>query len=147
MIKKIGSGIVTLAIIGFAIYSRIPTYHQFDEGFFELGPDEYNYYEIESESDSPVKIELAESSGEKTFDAYLLTSDEYQILDAWMETDDIEQPNVNYIQQWESVSEVNHADIPMGTGVFYLVVDNSILGKDYEEDKELLVSYNLYEKY
>ena len=40
---------------------KIPTYHAFTEGDFELGPNEFNYLEVESESASPIRVELTRS--------------------------------------------------------------------------------------
>lgn len=98
-----------------------------------------------SEQSSPIKIELSEQSGTKTFDAFLMTESAYQQLEVWMQSDSLEQPQISYIRSWENVTKVDQTDIMIDKGMFYLIVDNSILGHPNVEGQTLSVDYKLSE--
>ncbi len=145
--KRVSSLIATLVFFGFGVYLGIPRYREFDQGVFSMNDNEYYYYELVSEGDAPLKVELEESSGSRTFDAYLMDETQFQVVEEWMASDDIEQPEVNYMEQWENVSQVTQEAIIIPEGTFYLVVDNTELGQVYEAGQGIDVNYKFSEKY
>ncbi len=143
--RKIFSSLVTLAFIGFAIYSRIPSYTEFTSGEMDAGPNEYSYFEITSESQSPIKV-VMNSQSTVPYDAYLLTEAEMQKVNAWMESDEEAQPNINFMAKWEQVTSISQEDIIMPKGTFYLFIDNTSFGSDVISEEPVIVDYTLYEK-
>lgn len=140
-------GVLIVLGIGYGLYSSGESYHEFDSGVIEVQEDGYSEYQIVSEQSSPIKIELSEQSGTKTFDAFLMTESAYQQLEVWMQSDSLEQPQISYIRSWENVTKVDQTDIMIDKGMFYLIVDNSILGHPNVEGQTLSVDYKLSEKY
>ncbi|MDB4679669.1 MAG: hypothetical protein P8M30_16150 [Planctomycetaceae bacterium] len=144
---KNGIRVVLIALgIGYGVYSSGESYHEFDSGVFDVEASGYSGYEIESEFSSPIHIELSESSGAK-FDAYLMNQTEYQKLEAWMQSDSLEQPQINYMSSWENVSKIDQSDIMIDKGMFYLFIDNTLLGTPEVEGQTLSVNFTLSEKY
>lgn len=72
---------------------------------------------------------------------------EYQKLEAWMQSDSLEQPQINYMSSWENVSKIDQSDIMIDKGMFYLFIDNTLLGTPEVEGQTLSVNFTLSEKY
>ena len=141
--RSLISSIITLAIIGYVAYSNIPKYHTFTEGDFELSPNEYRFVEVRSQSASPIRVT---TEGESVYDLYLLSEVEFKKLTDWMESDDLNQPPLSCLGKWEGVNSVDEEEIMMPEGLFYLVLDNTLLGTESTEEA-FAGSYRLSEKY
>ena len=143
--KSILSFLITVFIVGYAVYDSVPRYHNFMTEEDTLEPGNYHYASFTSKSSSPIGIEVW-STGDELFDAYLFSEDSMKVLTAWMESDSEERPKFEPIWHQEGVSSINAKDIAIGVGEFYIVIDNTLLGTAASKEA-FAFSYQLSEKY
>ncbi len=144
--KKLLRILGSIAVIGYIIYARIPQYHEFDAGVYELASNEYEIYSFSSDSSAPLRVELAESSG-KSFDAYLLSFDEFEKISTWMDSTETTAPKIDALAIWENVSSVDQDSIIVGHGDFVVMVDNTSYGSNAKDDQAIAVDFVFSEKY
>ncbi|MEM0966901.1 MAG: hypothetical protein AAGJ81_12185 [Verrucomicrobiota bacterium] len=142
--KSALSTVIGIVAIGIFVFAKIPRYHTFAGEDFDIEGNTYYIYEIESSGTSEVRVTLDSTQG--IFDAYLVDESQLKVIEAWMESDDMDQPVFNTLGKWENVTSVNQDGITMAAGNFYLIIDNTILGSP-ESDSNVIVSMKIAEKY
>ncbi len=121
-------------------------YNEFGAGSLDIDLGTAKTYDFTSSASSNVQVVINEANG-RPFDAFLFNQAEYETFLAWMNSEDVDQPDLANVAQWVGVTRVNEKGILVGEGEFHLVVDNSILGTTAEEPGQLRITYSMLEEY